>query len=43
VEPGEIQPLVEAVGPEGLCITTTVETEKEARALLDRFGWKSNF
>jgi hypothetical protein len=42
VEPDEIHPLIEAVGPEGLCITTKVETEKEARALLYQFGWKSN-
>lgn len=34
VEPDEIEPLIQAVGPEGLCITTTVKTEKDARALL---------
>lgn len=41
VEPEEIDPLLRAVGPEGLCITTTTKTETEARVLLREFGWRS--
>lgn len=40
VEPDEIEPLLRAVGPEGLCVTTAVKTEGEARALLRQFGWR---
>jgi hypothetical protein len=38
VEPDEIKPLIRAVGPEGLCITTYAATETEARALTTMFG-----
>lgn len=41
VEPDEIEPLLRAVGPEGLCINTVTKTEAEARTLLRDFGWKS--
>ncbi|MEI6519503.1 MAG: hypothetical protein WCO98_05630 [bacterium] len=37
----EIEPLIKAVGADGVCITTTANTETEARALLRRFGWKA--
>ena len=40
VEPGEVEPLIDAVGPEGMFIMTTTKTETEARALLNRVGWK---
>lgn len=40
VEPEEVEPLIEAVGPEGMFIMTKTESESEARALLSRTGWK---
>jgi len=43
VKPEEIEPLINAVGAEGLYILTTgTPTEKEARALLHRFGWQGD-
>ncbi len=41
VAPAEIEPLIRAVGPEGLCISTSVKTEQEAHAVLRRFGWEA--
>lgn len=41
VKPEEVEPLIEAVGPEGLFIQTTTSTEQEARDLLKRVGWKA--
>lgn len=40
VEPEEVMPLIDAVGAEGMFIMTKCKTETEARALLDRVGWK---
>ncbi len=36
----EIEPLIEAVGPEGLYIMCWHDNEDEARAVLQRCGWK---
>jgi hypothetical protein len=36
----EVEPLIEAVGPEGLLVMTWARTEAEARALLRRVGWQ---
>ena len=36
----EIEPLIEAVGPEGLYILCWHDKEAEARALLRRCGWR---
>lgn len=36
----EVEPLIDAVGPEGLMILTDAPTESAARRLLDRIGWK---
>lgn len=35
----EVEPLIEAVGPEGMLIMARAKTEAEARALLRRLGW----
>ncbi len=35
----EVEPLIDAVGPEGLYITTSAESETDACALLERVGW----
>lgn len=40
VRPGEVEPLLAAVGPEGMYILMWVETEREARDVLRRVGWK---
>ncbi|MCG3147137.1 MAG: hypothetical protein PCFJNLEI_00574 [Verrucomicrobiae bacterium] len=40
VKPDEIEPLIEAVGADGLYIHTRTPTEPAARALLNKFGWK---
>jgi len=37
--PEEVEPLIDAVGPEGLFIMTATSTEEEARDLLRRVGW----
>jgi len=37
----EVEPLVDAVGAEGLMIMTSAKTEKDARALLRKVGWPS--
>jgi hypothetical protein len=42
VKPNEVEPLISAVGAEGLFIMTRAETESEARALLRRVGWKGD-
>ena len=39
VKPEEVEPLIAAVGAEGLFITTGTATEADARALLRRIGW----
>jgi hypothetical protein len=39
VEPAEVEPLIEAVGPEGLFVMCRASTEAEARDLLRRVGW----
>ncbi|MCC6729412.1 MAG: hypothetical protein IT208_08735 [Chthonomonadales bacterium] len=39
VLPVEVEPLIDAVGPEGLFIMTHTATEAEARDLLRRTGW----
>lgn len=39
VEPEEVEPLIDAVGGEGMFIMTKTKTEAEARALLERCGW----
>jgi hypothetical protein len=41
VEPHEVEPLIEAVGPDGLLIQTRAATEQEARDLLARTGWRT--
>lgn len=38
----EIEPLIEAVGPEGLYIMCWHDNESEARAMLRRYGWKGD-
>lgn len=40
VRPEEVEPLIEAVGAEGLYIHCRCETETQARELLRRCGWK---
>lgn len=40
VRPEEVEPLIDAVGPEGLFIMTRTGTEAEAHDLLDRVGWQ---
>jgi hypothetical protein len=40
VAPHEVEPLLDAVGPEGLFIMTWASSEAEARDLLRRVGWK---
>lgn len=40
VKVDEIEPLIEAVGPEGLYIMAEATDEAEARAILRRVGWK---
>ena len=40
VKPEEVEPLIDAVGPEGMYIMCSAETEKQARELLRRVGWK---
>ena len=42
VKPEQVEPLVAAVGPEGLFIITGAETESEAHALLRRTGWQGD-
>ena len=42
VKPEEIEPLIDAVGAEGLYIMSGTNTEPEARALLCRVGWKGD-
>jgi hypothetical protein len=39
VRPEEVEPLIEAVGPEGLFIMCFGDNEKESKALLRRVGW----
>lgn len=39
VQPEEVEPLIEAVGAEGLFIITQADTEAKARDLLQRVGW----
>lgn len=39
VRPEEVEPLIDAVGPDGLFIMTEAATEEEARSLLRRTGW----
>lgn len=39
VLPEEVEPLIDAVGPEGLFILTRTDTEAQARNLLHRVGW----
>ena len=36
----EVEPLLDAVGPEGMFIMTQAPNESEARALLKRVGWR---
>lgn len=40
VQPDEVEPLIDAVGPEGLYIMCSGQNETEARNLLRRVGWK---
>ena len=40
VQPEEVEPLIDAVGAEGLFIITNAPTEAAAHALLHRVGWK---
>lgn len=42
VAPHKVLPLIDAVGPEGLFITTEAGTEDEARRLLEQVGWKES-
>ena len=35
----EVEPLIDAVGSEGMYIMTSAKTEQEARDLLRRVGW----
>jgi hypothetical protein len=37
----EVEPLIDAVGGEGMLINTWAPTESAARALLDRTGWRA--
>jgi hypothetical protein len=39
VLPEEVEPLIDAVGPEGMFISTWTKTETEARRMLSRTGW----
>lgn len=39
VEPHEVEPLIDAVGAEGMFIVTSAGSEREARELLRRVGW----
>lgn len=39
VEPEEVEPLLEAVGPEGMFVMTECRSEAQARRLLERVGW----
>ena len=39
VDPTEVEPLIDAVGAEGLYILATAESEAQARSLLERLGW----
>jgi hypothetical protein len=39
VAPEEVEPLIDAVGPDGMFIMTQTQTETQARALLARLGW----
>jgi hypothetical protein len=41
VLPEEVEPLIDAVGPEGMFITTRADSETQARDLLERVGWKA--
>jgi hypothetical protein len=41
VEPDEVLPLIDAVGPEGMFIMTKCPTEADARKLLEQTGWES--
>jgi hypothetical protein len=40
VKPAEVEPLIDAVGPEGMYIMCGAKNETEARSLLDKVGWK---
>jgi len=42
VAPEEVEPLIDAVGAEGVFIMTNAPTEAAARALLRRVGWKGD-
>jgi hypothetical protein len=39
VRPDELEPLLDAVGPDGMYVMTGCETERQARELLRRVGW----
>ena len=41
VRPEEVEPLIDAVGAEGLFILSDAKNESEARSLLRKSGWKS--
>ncbi|HEY3269197.1 MAG TPA: hypothetical protein VGM37_19975 [Armatimonadota bacterium] len=40
VEPEEVMPLLDAVGPDGMFVMTKCQTEAEAHALLRQTGWE---
>lgn len=40
VRPEQVEPLIDAVGPEGLQFVCWCKTQAEARRLLERIGWK---
>jgi hypothetical protein len=42
VLPEEVEPLIDAVGSEGLFIITRAESEQRARDLLERVGWNAS-
>lgn len=42
IQPEEVAPLLDAVGPEGIYILTGAETEAKARWLLRQIGWKGD-
>jgi hypothetical protein len=42
VAPEEVEPLLDAVGPEGMFVMTSTPTEEEARRLLERVGWRAD-
>jgi len=40
VAPGEVEPLLDATGGDGMLVMVSAQTEDEARALLARLGWE---